>query len=81
MQKKYNDFKEEQTINVNKNIEYLREETQNYTATTTEAKINIKNVRIIKLLYNRKILILKQNMKNQIFKIILIIIRKLYVNN
>ena len=81
MQKKYNDFKEEQTINVNKNIEYLSEETQNYTATTTEAKINIKNVRIIKLLYNRKILILKQNMKNQIFKIILIIIRKLYVNN
>ena len=69
MQKQYNDFKEEQTINVNKNIEYLREETQNYTATTTEAKINIKNVRIIKLLYNRKILILKQNMKNQIFKI------------
>jgi hypothetical protein len=69
MQKKYNDFKEEQTINVNKNIEYLSEETQNYTATTTEAKINIKNVRIIKLLYNRKILILKQNMKNQIFKI------------
>ena len=47
MQKQYNDFKEEQTINVNKNIEYLREETQNYTATTTEAKINIKNVRII----------------------------------
>ena len=37
--------------------------------TTTEAKINIKNVRIIKLLYNRKILILKQNLKNQIFKI------------
>jgi len=69
MQKKYNDFKEEQTINVNKNIEYLSEETQNYTATITEAKINIKNVRIIKLLYNRKILILKQNMKNQIFKI------------
>ena len=69
MQKQYNDFKEEQTINVNKNIEYLREETQNYTATTTEAKINIKNVRIIKLLYNRKILILKQNLKNQIFKI------------
>ena len=69
MQKKYNDFKEEQTINVNKNIEYLREETQNYTATTTEAKINIKNVRIIKLLYNRKILILKQNLKNQILKI------------
>lgn len=69
MQKQYNDFKEEQTINVNKNIEYLREETQNYTATTTEAKINIKNVRIIKLLFNRKILILKQNMKNQIFKI------------
>ena len=69
MQKKYNDFKEEQTINVNKNIEYLSEETQNYTATTTEAKINIKNVRIIKLLYNRKILILKQNLKNQIFKI------------
>ena len=69
MQKQYNDFKEEQTINVNKNIEYLREETQNYTATTTEAKINIKNVRIIKLLFNRKILILKQNLKNQIFKI------------
>ena len=69
MQKKYNDFKEEQTINVNKNIEYLSEETQNYTATTTEAKINIKNVRIIKLLFNRKILILKQNLKNQIFKI------------
>ncbi len=69
MQKKYNDFKEEQTINVNKNIEYLSEETQNYTATTTEAKINIKNVRIIKLLYNRKILILKQNLKNQILKI------------
>lgn len=69
MQKQYIDFKEEQTINVNKNIEYLSEETQNYTATTTEAKINIKNVRIIKLLYNRKILILKQNMKNQIFKI------------
>jgi hypothetical protein len=69
MQKQYNDFKEEQTINVNKNIEYLREETQNYTTTTTEAKINIKNVRIIKLLYNRKILILKQNLKNQIFKI------------
>ena len=69
MQKQYKDFKEEQTINVNKNIEYLREETQNYTTTTTEAKINIKNVRIIKLLYNRKILILKQNLKNQIFKI------------
>ena len=69
MQKKYNDFKEEQTINVNKNIEYLSEETQNYTATTTEAKIIIKNVRIIKLLYNRKILILKQNLKNQILKI------------
>lgn len=69
MQKQYNDFKEEQTINVNKNIEYLREETQNYTATTTEAKIKIKNVRIIKLLYNRKILILKQNLKNQILKI------------
>ena len=69
MQKQYNDFKEEQTINANKNIEYLSEETQNYTATTTEAKINIKNVRIIKLLYNRKILILKQNLKNQIFKI------------
>jgi hypothetical protein len=69
MQKQYNDFKEEQTINVNKNIEYLREETQNYTTTTTEAKINIKNVRIIKLLFNRKILILKQNLKNQIFKI------------
>ena len=69
MQKQYNDFKEEQTINVNKNIEYLSEETQNYTATTTEAKINIKNVRIIKLLYNRKILILKQNLKNQILKI------------
>ena len=69
MQKQYNNFKEEQTINVNKNIEYLREETQNYTTTTTEAKINIKNVRIIKLLYNRKILILKQNLKNQIFKI------------
>ena len=69
MQKQYKDFKEEQTINVNKNIEYLSEETQNYIATTTEAKINIKNVRIIKLLYNRKILILKQNLKNQIFKI------------
>ena len=69
MQKQYNDFKEEQTINVNKNIEYLSEETPNYITTTTEAKINIKNVRIIKLLYNRKILILKQNLKNQIFKI------------
>ena len=69
IQKQYKDFKEEQTINVNKNIEYLSEETPNYIATTTEAKINIKNVRIIKLLYNRKILILKQNLKNQIFKI------------
>ena len=69
MQKQYNDFKEEQTINVNKNIENLTEETSNYITTSTEAKINIKNVRIIKLLYNRKILILKQNLKNQIFKI------------
>ena len=69
MQKQYNNFKEEQTINVNKNIENLTEETSNYITTTTEAKINIKNVRIIKLLYNRKILILKQNLKNQIFKI------------
>ena len=68
MQKQYKDFKEEQTINVNKNIEYLSEETSNYIATTTEAKINIKNVRIIKLLYNRKILNIKQNLKNQIFK-------------
>ena len=69
MQKQYNNFKEEQTINVNKNIENLTEETSNYITTTTEAKINIKNVRIINLLYNRKILILKQNLKNQIFKI------------
>ena len=69
MQKQYNDFKEEQTINVNKNIENLTEETSNYITTSTEAKINIKNVRIINLLYNRKILILKQNLKNQILKI------------
>jgi uncharacterized protein (UPF0297 family) len=69
MQKQYKDLKEEKTIKVNKNIEYLSEETPNYITTTTEAKINIKNVRIIKLLYNRKILILKQNLKNQIFKI------------
>ncbi len=69
MQKQYKDFKEEQTINVNKNIEYLSEETPNYIATTTEAKINIKNVRIIKLLYNRKIPILKQNLKKIIYLI------------
>ena len=69
MQKQYKDFKEEQTINVNKNIEYLREETQNYTTTTTEAKINIKNVRIIKLLYNRKIPNHKQNLKKLIYLI------------
>jgi uncharacterized protein (UPF0297 family) len=42
MQKQYKDLKEEKTIKVNKNIEYLSEETPNYITTTTEAKINIK---------------------------------------
>lgn len=69
MQKQYKDLKEEKTIKVNKNIEYLSEETPNYITTTTEAKINIKNVRIIKLLYNRKIPILEQNLKKLIYLI------------
>jgi len=49
--KRYEELKEEKPINdKNKNSNNFYEETPNYIMTSQDEKINIKNVRIIKLL-------------------------------